>query len=293
MKRMVEIAIASSVILCISVSSSLAGIWQSSDLLNNNWSEWSYDSNWNSYKSRVNGSNLQVGLYSSGSYVFNMNVDIKGTATKSVNVITGKRYKYQVRGKRKSYITQLPISSEWWIDVAGENRSSASSSSNYRKRNITFIARQNSATLKTISHFEAAPVGVCYCCYSDFDYATLKQVIYNPQLDIQENDLTVDFANLSSKTVNLNLLDLSFADTPDNWWIDWGDGTIDYNPTLNSIASHEYNLTEGYGQTWTATLYGENVAGSMSDTIEISAVPEPTTIFLIGLGGLILRKRKS
>ena len=128
---------------------------------------------------------------------------------------------------------------------------------------------------------------------AEFDNISLRQVIYDPQLDIVESDLfiTEDMLDGSMATVGLTLNDLSFADTPTSWNIDWGDGAIDYDPVLNSLNQHVYDISVG-AQVFTATLYGTNQAGEFSESIQIDVVPEPTTLLLLGLGAVMVRRKR-
>lgn len=127
-----------------------------------------------------------------------------------------------------------------------------------------------------------------------FDYIKLRQVVYDPQIDIVEDAITAQAGSDGlTANVGITLNDLSFADTPTNWWIDWGDGNIDLKPKLNSFAEHTYDLTSGITD-YTASLYGENQAGNITDTVDITIVPEPASLSFISFGALgLIRKRKA
>ena len=125
-----------------------------------------------------------------------------------------------------------------------------------------------------------------------FDNISLQQVVYDPLLDIVESgiDITSDMIEGISATTGLTLNNLSYADMPTSWTIDWGDGIVENNPSLNSFNEHVYDISAGINQ-YTATLYGINQAGEFSESVIINVVPEPATLLIFGLGGILIRRK--
>jgi hypothetical protein len=108
-------------------------------------------------------------------------------------------------------------------------------------------------------------------------------------------------AGTIAEIVDLEVLDaagedgtgVSQAPTYDGWWMVKADdqtGTVldsietgaQYRVTIKGLAAGTYGLNSDY--------YGEN--GGTNDVLEITVIPEPITIALLGLGGLLLRRRK-
>lgn len=129
---------------------------------------------------------------------------------------------------------------------------------------------------------------------AEFDNISLQQVVYNPQLDIMESsiNITSDMIEGSSATIGLTLNNLSYADMPTSWSIDWGDGILENNPTLNFFNEHIYDISGGINQ-YTATLYGINQAGEFSESIQINVIPEPATLLLFAIGSLAINRKRT
>jgi hypothetical protein len=83
------------------------------------------------------------------------------------------------------------------------------------------------------------------------------------------------------------------APTYDGWWTvqaadssgtpgDTIQSGVQYNVTIKGLALGTYNIDSDY--------YG--AGGATNDVLSIVVVPEPITIALLGLGGLLLRRRK-
>jgi len=280
-----------SFVLFFSVYNTLqAAVWKSADLLNNDWSNWSGLGGGPSLieppapDSEVN---VKIGFFQ---YTY---LTTRFTSTYSFlehPVIPGKRYEYTARARLQEDIlsTDGIFSFSWFSRISGYT--SSTGSSNWPIPNYSYVTNVLDAVIN--EDFIRLEIGCSLdvlgntrlnYSYAEFDWARLKQVIYEPNLDIAEEKIyvIVDSNDIASVTIGLHLNDLSFADTPTSWSIDWGDGIIESNPALNSFHEHTYYITTGIGQTWTATLHGTNQAGSSSDTVNVFVVPkvpEPTTI---------------
>ena len=255
-----------------------AGMWVGSNLVTNG-----------NFSNGFSGwSNTTDFTWSSGEVTIQNGND--RTMTQSVSVETGKRYRVSgnsfaykashLAGQGWTRVTSTGISStDWWTGKQSES---------FSYKSAEGISSGTSTSIQLTWDVVTYSMGIFF---GGFDDIGLHQVIYDPQIDITEDYLELNAVS-SLATAGLNLQDLSFADTPTNWWIDWGDGIIDYNPTLNALAEHTYD-TSGGVMDYTATFYGENQAGNMMDTVGITIVPEPCSLILICGGCFFLRgKRK-
>ena len=132
-------------------------------------------------------------------------------------------------------------------------------------------------TVRTRARITASPVAELYHDYAEYDWATLRQVVYDPQLDIAEDTIRInsDAPGGLTAEVSLGLHSLSFADDPTAWSIDWGDGSIEPDPTLNASHAHEYTIPSGTSAVWTASFSGSNEAGSDLDTAMVELLSRP------------------
>lgn len=225
------------------------------------------------------------------------------TLQQDVQIETGKRYRVSGFGKAVYSIGSFVGANLIYINLSSTGIGSTGnwpqlltndgdySDEPFSYREVEGIATNSLTTFEIYADTDrhGSPPG-----WGEFNTVQLNKVVYNPQIAIYEEDVAITptfFSNnFGISTAHLNLQDLSSPDSPTNWWIDWGDGNQSVMPTLNSIIEHTYIITAGIGQTWTATLYGENQVGSITDTVSIAVVPEPATLLLLSLGGLLLRK---
>ena len=116
----------------------------------------------------------------------------------------------------------------------------------------------------------------------------IEQVVYNPQLALGSHNVRMNSTapGGSSAIVSLTPNSLSFPDDPTTWSLDWGDGNVLLQPTLNSPSSHSYSLASGNSQTWTATFAGSNQAGSAQDTATVTLLRSPQIALTVNGDGV-------
>lgn len=243
---------------------SLAGIWIGPDIVNSNWAEWSR---------------------SSGPWLFSSYAQIRGMSDewcrRTVAVQQGKRYRLSGycetwynptvgNGRARTRISASSIAAtDWWNPVAGSGWPGRTFKSSEG------IAGSNSTTVELT--WDVIQVSQLSTTGGRFYEPRLQQVIYDPQMDITESGLRVntDTPGGATASISLGLNSLSFADEPTAWSIDWGDGTTEANPMLNTNSVHSYSIGDGESQTWTAALTGSNQAGSGADSASITLLRQP------------------
>jgi hypothetical protein len=265
------------IVIAFVISESQAGEWTGPDVLNANFSNWSVSGTSSIYQSQVSGGNLRMGLLPRPYWVINQSLDRTMTASRSVSVTPGKRYRYEVRGREQRSVVAGSVNVEWWADISGGPSSSHYSSTSYQSTSMLHVPGGSSMTVRTRARVTASPVAELYHDYAEYDWATLRQVVYDPQLNIAEDSVRInsDAPGGSTAEVSLGLHSLSFADDPTAWDIDWGDGSIEPDPTLNASHAHEYTIPSGTSAVWTASFSGNNEAGSDSDTATIKLLSQP------------------
>lgn len=270
--------------LCIKVmmvvmlsGQALAGEWIGSDILNTDFSNWSISGTSSIYQSQVASGNLRMGLLPKPYWVINQTLDHTMTGSRSVSVTPGKRYRYEVKGREQRSVVTGFVNVDWWGDISGGPSTARYSSTSYQTASVTYVPGGGSMTVRVGARITASPVAELYHDYAEYDWATLRQVVYDPQLDIAETSIRVnsDTPGGSTASVALGLNSLSFADAPDAWSVDWGDGQVDQNPTLNAYAAHSYMIPSGNLATWTAMFQGSNGAGSDFDVATIEVLRQP------------------
>ena len=251
--------------------------WVGPDILSNNFSNWSVSGTSSIFEKRVQSGNLHMGLLPRPYWVINMSLDHTMTASRSVGVDPGKRYRYSVRGREVRSVVAGSVNVEWWSEIGGGPSSSHSSSTSYVTRSLDYIPGGSSMTLRAKARITASPGAELYHDYAEYDWATLQQVVYDPQLDIAEGAIRVntDTPGGDIATVGLTLNSLSYADDPTAWTMDWGDGVAEPDLPFNQWHSHVYTLPGGDSQSWTATFSGSNQAGSDADTALVEILRQP------------------
>jgi hypothetical protein len=73
------------------------------------------------------------------------------------------------------------------------------------------------------------------------------------------------------------------------WWTVF---SKDFESPFNLDSGPQYDVTIKGLVAGTYSLDSDDYGGSDNDILEITVVPEPITIALLGLGGLLLRRRK-
>ncbi len=265
------------IMLAFVAADARAGEWVGSDMLNSDFSNWSVSGTSSIYQSQVSGGNLRMGLLPRPYWVINQSLDHTMTASRSVSVTPGKRYRYEVRGREQRSVVAGSVNVEWWADISGGPSSSHYSSTSYQTTSMLHVPGGSSMTVRTRARITASPVAELYHDYAEYDWATLRQVVYDPQLDIAEDTIRInsDAPGGLTAEVSLGLHSLSFADDPTAWSIDWGDGSIEPDPTLNASHAHEYTIPSGTSAVWTASFSGSNEAGSDLDTAMVELLSRP------------------
>jgi hypothetical protein len=150
-------------------------------------------------------------------------------------------------------------------------------SSSWVSRSLITIADTGTLTLGAKGRVWAnAPAEVNYI-YTEHGSATVRQLVYPPQLEIAPAQVRVNTESPDGGTANvsLTLSSLSYAADPTAWTMDWGDGTIEPGVALSQTHAHGYALIGGNSQTWTAVLSGDNQAGSAADSAVITILCQP------------------
>lgn len=250
--------------------------WVGPDILNNNFSNWSVSGTSSILEKRVQSGNLHMGLLPRPYWVINTSLDHTMTASRSATVDAGKRYRYSLRGREVRSVVSGNVNVEWWSEIGGGPSSSHSSSTSYVTRSLDYIPGGSSMTLRAKARITASSAEL-YHDYAEYDWATLQQVVYDPQLDIAEDAIRINTDTPGGDTADVGLTpnSLSYADDPTAWMVDWGDGVVDPDLPLNQTHSHVYTLSGGDSQSWTATFSGDNQAGSDSDTALVEILRQP------------------
>ena len=276
MKRFLVYVLCSTSFLMFLPQNLEAGTWYGSNLIQNGSFEEDF-SYWGGTQTGI----WRIVQYSNSTnhYAYN---SYSAQLYQSVTIEEGKRYRLYGRSVCAGGSSYMIDSTEIW-----QTDSWVDTPRKMSAKSVLGIASQSGTTSIHLIYSKGTGTS------GGFDNISFQQVIYDPQLDILESDLTIteDMLNGSSATVELTLNDLSYADTPTDWYIDWGDGIIDYNPVLNTTHQHIYDVSTG-AQVFTATLYGINQAGEFSESIQIGIVPEPATFSLFVLAGLFLYRKR-
>lgn len=199
-------------------------------------------------------------------------------AWRSVAVTPGKRYQYKLRARSVDNVEVEPAKLEWWTELKGGGSTSRSSSSSYKTKTITTILNRSSTKLWFHCKLSGDYPARATWPYVQFSgNATLKQVVYDPQMELSETDvrLNSDDPGGSTTSLTLGLNSLSFADEPTSWSVDWGDGAVESQPLLNANHEHVYEIPDGDSHSWMATLNGSNQAGSGSDSAMVTVLRQP------------------
>jgi len=278
--RQLSIVMTTIAVLC---GPAWAGEWLGPDILNADFTNWSISGTSSIYQSQVAGGNLRMGLLPKPYWVINQTLDHTMTGSRSVSVTPGKRYRYDITGREQRSVVTGSVNVDWWGEISGGPSTARYSSTSYQTASVTYVPGGGSMTVRAGARITASPVAELYHDYAEYDSATLRQVVYDPQLDIAETSLRVnsDAPGGSTASIALGLNSLSFADDPDAWSMDWGDGHVDSNPTLNAPAAHSYAIPSGNTATWTAIFQGSNGAGGDSDTAMIEVLRQPDIALVV------------
>ncbi len=272
--------VAGSLLLATCASAALGGEWIGPDLLNNDWATWSISGTGGWFKSRLQGGALQFGTFNYT--VFNLTTDRTGTASRALSVEPGKRYVYEVSGMNTRGVVVPPANSEWWIEL-GSQASDHVGSTSWTSRSLMTVTDTGTLTLAAKGRVWASPPAEVNFLYTQHGSATVRQVVYPPQLDITPGEVRANSESPggATATVCLTLSSLSDADEPTAWSMDWGDGMIEPELALNETHSHVYTLTDENSHTWTAVLSGENQASSAADLSTVTLLRRPAIVLRV------------
>jgi len=236
---------------------------QGPELLEQNpflWTKTDSPSNWRLLNNPYFASRWNDGVFQSGSLRY------------PLSLLPGKRYRLNGRGASGDPTAYGPASARIGVGVEGGT-------------GLLLFPMNNTDTSRSMEFIAGPPPHTAVVSYV-FDYVTgglsglprvqsvsLAQLFNAPAMDIAETSFSQnsDCPGVSDATVTLHLNSLSTPDDPTQWSIDWGDGAVLSQPTLNAGSIHVYELRPGEdSRTWTATFSGSNLAGSASDSVSIT-----------------------
>ena len=238
-----------------------AGVWESDNLLVNP----AFDLGLNYWsESPSNGWGLSQSFGPNDTGAARRNVS-SGTLSQDVGLISGERYRmggYMKTGTAYQGRIDTPLGSTGWLK-------NGSTMTSYSWGPSVFSGGSASVALRYQLNSSGTGIPV-------FDSLWVIQVVYDPVLHVGSGNVTVnsDAPGGRSATVSL-FLDSQIADDPTSWRVDWGDGISAMQPTLRANSAHVYTIGSGQSQSWTASLSGDNQAGSGLDSVNVTVLQRP------------------
>jgi len=199
-----------------------------------------------------------------------------GTLYQMINAQHGKRYR--VSGQIQTWDkAQIGIGSSWGFPQINTGLSASGQTETKSAQGIISTSDDIYVSLNVSGTLQVEAF---------FDNISVRQIVYDPQVSISQNEIRMNSSIPNGSQANINLAFDSLCDYADaltSWSMDWGDGVIESNPTLGVSHSHSYSIVNSNdrSQTWNAVFSGTNQAGIDSEIAAITVLRQPVANLLV------------